>query len=485
MRKIPIYAAVLSLAVVLLLSACAGGAPVATQAIPTQPPAPTSAPAETQAPMPTEAPAPTAEPVTPTVPTPDTPVAGLDCADAGLPVYTAPQGDYCFAYPEQFTLEPSPAAGTLSLSGPALDQSLEPLRASLGIETQPVSAEADLARLVDAYLTQTPFQGLPAPIERTQINLGGEPAEVLEDVPGRLNSRLVMALHNGSLYTLRFHPSGASQAAADLEALYSTVTGSFRFLPGAAVHPAGAPYDLVWLEFEHVIQVTIDPTLALWVDIATVPAVPVDPGSLFVENHPAVARFRFLGYLGGRLFQLPYPLTEPRLAVFATQDFPGYGDDLLIGFPQTLERLRTLLVDRPELSMCSALPEGGDPLLPFLPWLNSAQVFCARPEYIQFNGGQGIRYLTAYAQDVGSTLDYNIFYTFQGLSDDGEIYLSAFFPVRTGVFPTQPDPNFDIARWQEVLQGQLEQLQAAGDESFDPPLAGLDELVSGISVRAQ
>jgi hypothetical protein len=381
-------------------------------------------------------------------------------------------------------MDPSPAAGTVSLSGPALDQSLEPLRATLGIEVQPVSEEADMARLVDAYLSQTSFQGMPAPIQRTQINLGGEPAEVLEDVPGRLSSRLAIALHKGSLYTLRFHPSDAPQAEGDLEALYEAVTSSFRFLPGAAVHPTGAPYELVWLEFEHIIQVTIDPSLALWVDIATIPAVPVDPSIMFADSHPDMVQFRFLGYLGGRLFQLPYPLTEPRLTAFATQDFPGYGDDIPTGFPQALARLRALLADRPELS-CKAQPEGGDPLLPFLPWLNSAQVFCARPETIKFNGGQGIRYLTAFAQDYGSTTDTNIFYTFQGLSGDGEMYLSAVFPVRTGVFPDQPEPNFDMARWQESLNSYMQQIQAAGDESFDPPLAELDNLVKGITVRKQ
>ena len=484
------HAAVLILAVLLLLTACSGGAPAANQAVPTQPPATPSVPGETHPPITTEAPPPTDAPAASAIPTSETspsetPAANPGCAAEGMPVYTSPQGDYCFAYPEQFSLDPSPAAGTASLSSPALDQSLEPLKATLGIEVQPVSEEADLARLVDAYLAQTSFQGLPAPIERTQIILGGEPAEVLEDVPGLLSSRLVMALHKGSLYTLRFHPSDAAQAEADLEALYEALTSSFRFLPGAASHPAGAPYDLAWVEFEHVIQITLDPSLALWVDTATVPPVPVDPSTLFAESHPATVQFRFLGYLGGRLFQLPYPLTEPRLTIYATKDFPGFGDDMPIGFPQTLERLRSLLADRPELHTCDALPESSDPILPFLPWLNSSQVFCARPEYVEFNGGQGIRYLTAFSQDLGPTLDTNIFYTFQGLSDDGEIYLSAVFPVRTGVFPTQPDPNFDMARWQEVLQGQLEQIQAASDDSFEPSLDELDGLVNGFTVRKQ
>lgn len=203
---------------------------------------------------------------------------------------------------------------------------------------------------------------------------------------------------------------------------------------------------------------------------------------MFAESHPAAVRYRFLGYQGGMASMLPYPFSEAQLNIYATRDFPGYGDDQPTGFSSNLAQLRGLLADRPDLSMCDAL-HVGQPLLPFLPWLNSAPVFCAHPAYIEFDGGSGIRYLTSYSQGVGVPIDDWIFYTFQGLSKDGELYFSAVFPVRTGIFPAQPDPNFDIATWEEELRTYFEEFQAASGEGFSPSLATLDGWVKGISVR--
>jgi hypothetical protein len=437
----------------------------------------TATPDEAQLLMLTQAPAPSDTPVVPT----EASVSSRGCESPGLIAYTSARGDYCFAYPERFTLQTTSADGAPLLSGPALDQGPEPLRASMSIDVQPVTGEAVLDRLIYSFLSQDYFQGPPASVARAQITLGGQPAEVLEGVPGKLNSRLVMTLHEGNLYTLRFHPSEMAQTESDLEALYDAVTNTFRFTPGTPEYAAPS-YEMDWLEFEHVIRVSFDPAPALWVDVATIPAVPLDPSIMFAESHPAVARFRFLGYQGGMASMLPYPFSEAQLNIYATKDFPGYGDDQPTGFSPTLEQLRGLLADRPELSMCDTL-QTGTTLLPFLPWLNSAQVFCAHPAYVQFGGGSGIRYLSTYSQGVDIPTDDRIFYSFQGLSEDGELYLSAVFPVRTGVFPAQPDPNFDIATWEEELGMYFEQLQAASGDGFAPSLATLDGWVEGISLR--
>ena len=246
--------------------------------------------------------------------------------------------------------------------------------------------------------------------------------------------------------------------------------------------PDPATSSLEWVQFERQIHLSVDPSLAQSVKVASIPAVLPDPSILFAETHPASVQYNFLGYLDGMPFELPYPISEPRLSVYAVQDFPAYGDDQPTGFLQSHARLQSLLADRPELtSLCAAL-RVGEPLLPFLPWLNSSQVFCSHPQYLQFEGGEGVRYLTAYAQGPGSPLEHAIFYTFQGMSEDGGLYITAVFPVRTGIFPTEPDPNFDMSTWQQTLQSQLEQLHAADEAGFNPPLSGLDTLVKSLTI---
>jgi hypothetical protein len=162
----------------------------------------------------------------------DSTLGGLPdvCQGTGLLTYYAPENGFCFAYPGSFTLgETSPVRA--SIFSPALDQNLDPVRASLQFEIRPLNAGEDLKSVVDAYLAE--FAGLSVPeIKRTSTTLGGEPAEQLEVVPGREGSRDVFMVRDGTLFHFMFMPSVTDfpQAASDVEDLFITVTSSFTFL---------------------------------------------------------------------------------------------------------------------------------------------------------------------------------------------------------------------------------------------------------------
>jgi hypothetical protein len=220
-----------SLMIAIGLTACT---PDSATLTPTAEPLPTVVPIAT--------PLPQGEPtVKPTVAAPQPTVAPRPVAPAlndQLPetcrvtdheLYVNPFDGYCFAYPSRFELETS-EIGQPVLYGPALDQSLDSIRASLLLEVEVAVIDADLTQIVDGYLKQ--FESLPVPaITRSAITLGGEPAEVLEVVPGREGSRDVFALHDGTLYHFMFMPSvrDFAVAKADVEELYSAVTTSFNF----------------------------------------------------------------------------------------------------------------------------------------------------------------------------------------------------------------------------------------------------------------
>src|SRR5690606_7370222 len=98
--------------------------------------------------------------------------------------------------------------------------------------------------------------------------------------------------------------------------------------------------------------------------------------------------------------------------------------------------------------------------------------------------------LTHYSQGPDPVLDRLVFYTFQGLTSDGQFYVSAFFPVETGIFPREPapcsqcgDPDQDpFVEWTAVLRGQLVQLNAQPEEAFAPSLTLLDDVIRSIRV---
>lgn len=220
---------VVSCSLMLILAACSS-APL----VPAAPTEPTAAPATVV--PPTIAPAASLPPAAePTVAAPEPVAPALNskppdsCVVDGQQTYVNAFDGYCFAYPARFELQTSPT-GQPQLFGPALDQNLDALRASLALEVEVAVKDARLSEIVDRYAQQFAGMNVPA-ITRTSIDLGGEPAEMLEVVPGREGSRDVFALHDGTLYHFMFMPSvrDFAQAKNDVEELYNAVTQSFSF----------------------------------------------------------------------------------------------------------------------------------------------------------------------------------------------------------------------------------------------------------------
>jgi hypothetical protein len=453
----------------------------------------------------TPAAAPEAQPIEPVTPTPEifsalapspTPPDSslpLTCQVTDLSVYVNAEWGYCFAYPGTFTVDESRIAeGILTLYGPALEDNADPLRVSLEIAVQPVPEGSALAPLVDAFLSTFDTLDMPWTITREPWLLGSTPAEKVEPIPGLLSSRVVMAQHEEQLFMLRFHPSDMDIAKPGLDDLTQTVSGSFAFLP-ETTSPASRPATVSWSEFGRDISLSYTMTLAPWVQARTVPEVPVSDQVLFAASQPTYTQFRFLGFQGGRPYDLPIMPPEdrvPQIRVFRTADFPRFGMDSSQGFVSQLAALEDLLERGVEPERCAQITTG-EPAMPFLPWINMQQVFCAQPQQIEFAGGAGIRYLSYYSQGLNPVLDQQIFYTFQGVTDDGQFYVSALFPVQTGIFPTElPDcqacsePGYDpSSEWRATLTDQIDQLNALPEDKFAPSLPVLDALIESIQIR--
>jgi hypothetical protein len=301
----------------------------------------------------------------------------------------------------------------------------------------------------------------------------------------------MMALNENILLTLRFHPSDLDIAKPDLDTLSQTVTGSFAFL-ALTTPPASHLQTQSWHEFGRNMSLSYDSALAAWVDARYVPAVPVSDQILFAESQPAYAQIRFLGYQGGRPYDLPLLPIDGRMAqvrVFRIADFLGFGDDRPQGFVNQSTALMDLLQTGVDPVRC-AQPIMGEPALPFLPWINMKQTFCAQPQIIEFQSGRGVRYISYYSQGPNPVLEQEVFYTFQGLTDDEAFYVSAFFPVETGIFPTEPpacpqcgEPSYDpFAEWTTILGEQLVQLNEQPADEFAPSLNVLDALIRSIHI---
>jgi hypothetical protein len=229
--------------------------------------------------------------------------------------------------------------------------------------------------------------------------------------------------------------------------------------------------------------VKIDPAgLGIPVASITVPGVDDPPGTPFVEaGLPAHVRLAFgaskpdTGRVDPR---------QPQILIIPLggylQKF-GQMPELQEEVKAQVDELRALLRER---SITDA------ETITVLPPFNAAQLVHSRISYLDLPGAKGVRFLTAYATDPTPITSEDLFYTFQGVTNDGAYYISAFFPLesttltkaRADVSTTEADEAEN--RFGDYLVRIAGQLEAAGDADFSPSLDKLDAVIRSIEPLA-
>lgn len=126
--------------------------------------------------------------------------------------------------------------------------------------------------------------------------------------------------------------------------------------------------------------------------------------------------------------------------------------------------------------------------LPFLPPNKAVQVMHAQMKMLEFKNGKGVRYLTQYANGLAPINNQQLFYTFQGLTDDGQYYAAAVLPIYLNGLPSYSTDTSnlpleftsDFATYVANTVNQLN-LQAASD--YFPDLGELDAMVQSLEVK--
>jgi hypothetical protein len=136
--------------------------------------------------------------------------------------------------------------------------------------------------------------------------------------------------------------------------------------------------------------------------------------------------------------------------------------------------------------LLTAKPSAPDGPMPYLPLNNAAQVFNSQVAYLEFENGSGVRYVTAFSQDASPTTNEHLLYTFQGLTDDGDYYVAAFFPVTTADLPdtAQVDDwdafNINYPTYVAETEAMINDLSPL---DFTPNLTLLDDVVTSLQVE--
>jgi putative hemolysin len=214
------------------------------------------------------------------------------------------------------------------------------------------------------------------------------------------------------------------------------------------------------------ITFSYDDTLASQVAPETVPAAELPmPGMGTLAQH---IHFSFGGY------PLPDTFHSPGIYVYPVTD-------LVAGW----DYAATIVADlQAVLAQQSAEPGA----VAILPPANAGQMIHTQASYADFQNGTGVRFLTQLAQAYYPINNQDLFYTYQGITQDGQYYVAAILPVSHPSLPPDgaevPGDDWDafIANFETYANGLAQQLDAEPSSGFTPDLALLDAMIASLEI---
>jgi hypothetical protein len=160
----------------------------------------------------------------------------------------------------------------------------------------------------------------------------------------------------------------------------------------------------------------------------------------------------------------------PYMAAYAKHGLPPIEQQLA---------LHTMLaIEKP------ANPGVAVPMLP--PATGPGPSIAIHPEYLHITGGTGMRYVTLDGPPpIAATPQDGLFYTYQGLTSDGEHWVALFYPVSAGtVLESSADALADLESDPDAYFAVVSEALASLDpeSGFTPSLSVLDGVVGSLAI---
>ncbi|NMB86843.1 MAG: hypothetical protein GYA17_00700 [Chloroflexi bacterium] len=232
--------------------------------------------------------------------------------------------------------------------------------------------------------------------------------------------------------------------------------------PTQEPEPAGQAIEYAGVRFRLV------PEVASGANMETVPAEPQTDEGPYWEAAPEYTHFTLTGY------RLSDTFHQPAILIYPVQQFKDINPESAA----PIDTLAQILADR-------SLPAEH---LPFLPIFNAAQMLVVQAQFLDFGSGSGVRYLTQYSQAVMPISSRSLFYTYQGITADGQYYVAAVLPISHPSLPADDTPpGGDWSAFEENFLGYLDDtiagLNAQPDDSFTPTLSQLDAMMASLEIQ--
>lgn len=134
-----------------------------------------------------------------------------------------------------------------------------------------------------------------------------------------------------------------------------------------------------------------------------------------------------------------------------------------------------------------------------MPLINTARTLRVQERPLSFQNGKGIRALVHYTLEPVPLNNRDLFYSYQGVTDDGRFYVSATFPVRSSILPATSTDRFpdgpanaptnpaQMVEYTDAVErfnaGATEQLEQLEMNDFSPNLRSLDAIIRSLVAR--
>jgi hypothetical protein len=199
----------------------------------------------------------------------------------------------------------------------------------------------------------------------------------------------------------------------------------------------------------------------------TVAAVPASDNAPYWEVLPEYTRVALQGY------PISDHLMQPQIFIYPVNELVKVNE----GAGQIVASLQTLLKSSQEVTP-----------MPFLPLFNAMQVMHTHLQYLDFRSGQGLRYLTEFDQGMIPINNYELIYTYQGLTSDGKYYVAAVLPVTHPSLPadgevTGKEPPEFTSDFPAYLANVVKGLNPQAASTFTPDLTQLDAMMSSLEIK--
>jgi hypothetical protein len=192
------------------------------------------------------------------------------------------------------------------------------------------------------------------------------------------------------------------------------------------------------------------------------------------EIAPTHLRITLTGYkLQGKFF-------EPQMFVYPADEYAQVNSVA----SEQIERIKKAVAGSPLLKET----------IPNVPFFNATHIIAANLQLIKSQNGSGVRELTQYDQYPAPINNHELFYHFEGLTNDGKYYVIAILPITAPFLAEDEKPESSVPAGGIPIPTSVgpndvyyfsvtEKLNSMSPDSFTPSITLLDGLVQSILVK--